>query len=116
YTVAMLDPDAPSAAQPTTSQFRHWVVRSYTFNKPRARFECPYYNPRPQRSPTPPKGSGIYQYSAVRPLREPPNCSLPADAPEREGGTEARRRWDVVKFGERHGLDSEMGGAVFGER
>jgi hypothetical protein len=28
YTLAMFDPDAPSAAQPTSSQFRHWVVRS----------------------------------------------------------------------------------------
>jgi hypothetical protein len=28
YTLAMFDPDAPSAASPTSSQFRHWVVRA----------------------------------------------------------------------------------------
>jgi hypothetical protein len=32
YTLAMFDPDAPSAAQPTSRQFRHWVVRSSCFS------------------------------------------------------------------------------------
>ncbi|KAJ7480926.1 hypothetical protein FB451DRAFT_1394979 [Mycena latifolia] len=39
-------------------------------------------------------------------FREPPNFALPADAPEREGSTEARRRWGALKFGEWHGLET----------
>jgi hypothetical protein len=31
YPLAMFDPDAPSAANPTSSQFRHWVVRASCF-------------------------------------------------------------------------------------
>jgi hypothetical protein len=28
YTLVMFDPDAPRAANPTSSQFRHWVERA----------------------------------------------------------------------------------------
>lgn len=32
YTLVMVDPDAPSKAQPTSKEFRHWVV--WTFPLP----------------------------------------------------------------------------------
>lgn len=31
YTLVMVDPDAPSKADPKYRQFRHWVVRSWAF-------------------------------------------------------------------------------------
>ncbi|KAF7291326.1 hypothetical protein MIND_01277100 [Mycena indigotica] len=40
YTVAMLDPDAPSAAQPTSRHFRHWVVCFSLFTPLIATYEC----------------------------------------------------------------------------
>ncbi|KAJ7480831.1 PEBP-like protein [Mycena latifolia] len=111
YTRGMLDPDAPSAAQPTSSQFRHWVITGLTVPEDPTQ---PALQPTPAanayRPPGPPKGSGIHRYTFVL-FREPPNFSLPADAPERGGSTEAHRHWDAAKFGERHGL--EMVGAAY---
>lgn len=34
YTLAMLDPDAPSKENPKFGPFRHWVVSLYTFSDP----------------------------------------------------------------------------------
>ncbi|KAJ7480891.1 hypothetical protein FB451DRAFT_1556363 [Mycena latifolia] len=122
YTLAMLDPDAPSAPQPTSSQFRHWVITGQTLPKSPTQ---PALQPTPAanayRPPGPPKGSGVsdtvrIQFPSqnmtshapnVRPL---PRAARPADAPERGGSTETRRRWDGAMFGERHEL--EMGGAA----
>ncbi|KAJ7689669.1 phosphatidylethanolamine-binding protein [Mycena rosella] len=111
YTLAMFDPDAPSAAQPTSSQFRHWVITGLTPTDDPA---APALQPTPAanayRPPGPPKGSGIHRYTFVL-FREPPNFSLPEGASELDPSIEARRRWDAVKFGERNGL--QMVGAAF---
>ncbi|KAJ7752631.1 phosphatidylethanolamine-binding protein [Mycena metata] len=100
-TLAMLDPDAPSAAQPTSSQFRHWV------REPNAEFAGPAVQTttaaNTYRPPGPPKGSGLHRYTFIL-FREPPNFSLPEGASELNDNVEARRRWDAVKFGERNGL------------
>ncbi|KAJ7752638.1 phosphatidylethanolamine-binding protein [Mycena metata] len=104
YTLAMLDPDAPSAAQPTSSQFRHWVI---TGLQPDVEFTGPAVQTttaaNTYRPPGPPKGSGLHRYTFVL-FREPPNFSLPEGASELDDSVEARRRWDAVKFGERNGL------------
>ncbi|KAJ6554100.1 phosphatidylethanolamine-binding protein [Mycena sp. CBHHK59/15] len=111
YTLAMLDPDAPSAAQPTSSQFRHWVITGLTLTGDPT---VPALQPTPAanayRPPGPPKGSGLHRYTFVL-YREPPNFSLPADASELDPAIEARRRWNAVKFGEQYGL--EIVGASF---
>ncbi|KAJ6483210.1 PEBP-like protein [Mycena sanguinolenta] len=104
YTLAMFDPDAPSAAQPTSSQFRHWVITGLT---PTGDPTAPALQTTPAanayRPPGPPKGSGIHRYTFAL-FREPPNFSLPEGASELDPSIEARRRWDAVKFGERNGL------------
>ncbi|KAF7357152.1 hypothetical protein MSAN_01309800 [Mycena sanguinolenta] len=67
------------------------------------------------RSPGPPNGSGIHQYSALRArcecysihiliphiqhLPSPPNVSLPEGVFELDPSGEVRRRWDAIKFG-----------------
>ncbi|KAJ7237048.1 phosphatidylethanolamine-binding protein [Mycena haematopus] len=112
YTLAMFDPDAPSAAQPTSSQFRHWVITGLT---PTGDPSAPALQPTPAanayRPPAPPKGSGIHRYTFAL-FREPPNFSLPEGASELDPSIEARRRWDAVKFGERNGLQL-VGAAVY---
>ncbi|KAJ7132678.1 PEBP-like protein [Mycena filopes] len=104
YTLAMFDPDAPSAAQPTSSQFRHWVI---TGLQPAEDFTSPAVQTtkaaNTYRPPGPPKGSGLHRYTFVL-FREPPNFSLPEGASELDDSIEARRRWDAVNFGERNGL------------
>ncbi|KAJ6483204.1 PEBP-like protein [Mycena sanguinolenta] len=111
YTLAMFDPDAPSAAQPTSSQFRHWVITGLMPTgdpTPTALQPTPAANAH--RPPGPPKGSGIHRYTFAL-FREPPNFSLPEGASELDPSIEARRRWDAVKFGERNGL--QLVGAAF---
>ncbi|KAJ7604729.1 PEBP-like protein [Mycena polygramma] len=111
YTVTMFDPDAPSAAQPTSSQFRHWVITGLS---PTGDPTAPALQTTPAanayRPPGPPKGSGIHRYTFAL-FREPPNFSLPEGASELDPSIEARRRWDAVKFGERNGLT--LVGAAF---
>ncbi|KAJ7794372.1 phosphatidylethanolamine-binding protein [Mycena olivaceomarginata] len=93
YTLAMFDPDAPSAAQPTSRQFRHWVAKP-----------TPAAEPTPYRPPGPPKGSGLHRYTFTL-YREPPSFTLSEDAPEHDATPAGRRHWDAVKFGERNGLE-----------
>ncbi|KAJ7203360.1 phosphatidylethanolamine-binding protein [Mycena pura] len=111
YTLVMFDPDAPSAAQPTSSQFRHWVITGLV---PAADPTAPAVQTvsaaNAYRPPGPPKGSGIHRYTFVL-FREPPNFSLPDGASELDPSIEARRRWDAAEFGRRNGL--HMVGAAF---
>ncbi|KAJ7079206.1 PEBP-like protein [Mycena crocata] len=111
YTLAMFDPDAPSAAQPTSSQFRHWVITGLTVGEdPEAAAVQTTPAVNEYRPPGPPKGSGIHRYTFVL-FREPPDFSLPEGVSERDPTIEARRRWDAVEFAERNGL--EIIGATF---
>ncbi|KAJ7061844.1 PEBP-like protein [Mycena amicta] len=114
YTLAMVDPDAPSAAQPVNKHWRHWLITGLTASEDpllpalqsTATTICPY------RPPAPPKGSGLHRYSFVL-FREPTsgNFSIPADAPERETTVVGRRHWDPVKFAETY--DLEIVGATY---
>ncbi|KAJ7794377.1 PEBP-like protein [Mycena olivaceomarginata] len=109
YTLAMFDPDAPSAAQPTSRQFRHWVITGLTPDPdptlPAVQAKpTPAAEPTPYRPPGPPKGSGLHRYTFTL-YREPPSFTLPEDAPEHDATPAGRRHWDAVKFGERYGLE-----------
>ncbi|KAJ7432696.1 hypothetical protein FB451DRAFT_1065201, partial [Mycena latifolia] len=119
YTLAMLDPDAPSAAQMTSSQFRHWVVRSCCSKNRGGRSGVHRYSVHPipfkltTRLELLGKLSTDWRLAFVL-FREPPDPwthRSARGAPRCGGSTEAPRRWDAVRFGERHGL--QMVGAVF---
>ncbi|KAJ6605261.1 hypothetical protein DFH09DRAFT_897344, partial [Mycena vulgaris] len=105
YTLAMFVPDAPSAMQPTSSQFRHWMAHNWAETDGWTHHPCvaahgPAANPyRPP--PGPPKGNRI---TAFVHFREAPNFFVPEGAPE--SSIDA-----VVRFGERNGL--EMIGVAF---
>ncbi|KAJ6483207.1 phosphatidylethanolamine-binding protein [Mycena sanguinolenta] len=104
YTLAMFDPDAPSAAQPTSNYWTDADRQSHCASVA-AHTRCQSVSPT-----GPPKGSGIHRYTFAL-FREPPNFSLPEGASELDPSIEARRRWDAVKFVERNGL--QLVGAAF---
>ncbi|KAJ7622066.1 phosphatidylethanolamine-binding protein [Roridomyces roridus] len=119
YTLAMLDPDAPSGANPTSRSFLHWVVTGLmpaddlaaAATHPERKANDPQY-----RGPGPWKGSGVHRYTFAL-FREPPNFSLPDDAPERMNGCAPddpvpRRPWSVAAFLERN-PELELVGATF---
>ncbi|KAJ7711937.1 phosphatidylethanolamine-binding protein, partial [Mycena olivaceomarginata] len=93
YTFAMFDPDAPSAVQPTSRQFWHWVAKL-----------TPAAEPTPYRPPGLPKGGGLHRYTFTL-YREPPSFTLSEDAPEHDATPAGWQHWDAVKFGERNGLE-----------
>ncbi|KAJ7480929.1 hypothetical protein FB451DRAFT_1394982 [Mycena latifolia] len=96
----MLDPDAPSAAQPTTSQFGMGVITSLRLPE-----DPPALQPTYARSARlPPTGPAEGERDSSIHRRTSPS-------PRTHRSTEAHRHWDAPKLGERHGL--KMGGAVF---
>ncbi|CAK5284634.1 unnamed protein product [Mycena citricolor] len=111
YTLVMFDPDAPSAASPTSRNFRHWVITGLVpSSDPLSPAEQTAEAANAYRPPGPPKGSGLHRYTFVL-YREPPSFVLPEDASELDPSIEARRRWDPVKFGSMNGL--QMVAAAF---
>ncbi|KAK7453370.1 hypothetical protein VKT23_011634 [Stygiomarasmius scandens] len=109
YTLVMTDPDAPSRVNPTSKEFRHWVITglkapaqsaSKTGNltalktKPSA---------TPYRPPGPFPGSGLHRYTFLL-FQEPPGFSLPPDAKEFTDSVPERRHWSAFGFGEQYGL------------
>ncbi|KAJ7923109.1 phosphatidylethanolamine-binding protein, partial [Mycena leptocephala] len=105
YTVAMFDPDAPSAASPTSSQFRHWVITGLTpTGDPTARVPHQLRTPIATAPAEGQRDSSIH----LRPLPRTPELHPPS---ELESTIEARRCWDAAKFGERNGL--RMVGTAF---
>ncbi|KAL0959011.1 hypothetical protein HGRIS_014323 [Hohenbuehelia grisea] len=110
YTLVMLDPDAPSRADPKFKEFRHWVITGLkspagtsieTKNLVALKTKPSATSYRP---PGPPPGSGLHRYTFL--LFEEPagGFTLPSDAPEHHSELEARRSWTGYKFGENHGL------------
>ncbi|KAF7312860.1 hypothetical protein MKEN_00970300 [Mycena kentingensis (nom. inval.)] len=111
YTVAMLDPDAPSAADPASRHFRHWVITGISPNQdPGAPALLTAPSANEYRPPGPREGSGLHRYTFIL-FREPPNFTLPPDASELDPTIEARRRWSPVKFAQDNGL--EIVGATY---
>ncbi|VDB92384.1 unnamed protein product [Peniophora sp. CBMAI 1063] len=113
YTLVMLDPDAPTRAEPIYRSFRHWVV---TGLKPASENSmtsaandlalktknatCPY------RPPGPRPESGIHRYTFLL-FQEPASATgftVPEGEPEHGTALEERRSWDAVAFGKKHGL------------
>ncbi|KAG9095291.1 hypothetical protein FRC06_009953 [Ceratobasidium sp. 370] len=118
YTLAFLDPDAPSRADPKFGPFRHWVLTG--LKAPAAETlaaltkECDPSPPvgaksfkaatTPYRPPGPGPGTGVHRYVFLL-FREPNvGFEVPAGAPEYGAELEQRRKWSGVAFGERYGL------------
>ncbi|KII86243.1 hypothetical protein PLICRDRAFT_114452 [Plicaturopsis crispa FD-325 SS-3] len=111
YTIAMLDPDAPSRADPKFKEFRHWLITGLQLPAQHVsetgNFNALETRPAttPYRPPGPPPGSGLHRYIFL--LFEEPSSGplvIPPDAPEHGAALEERRSWNVLEFARKYGL------------
>ncbi|KAI0828479.1 PEBP-like protein [Trametes gibbosa] len=113
YTLAMLDPDAPSHAQPIYRTFRHWLITGMkgppvTANAADALNALKTHPATtPYRPPSPRPNSGLHRYVFL--LFQEPAASaepfvVPKGAPEHGAALEQRRSWNPVAFAEQYGL------------
>ncbi|CAE6439401.1 unnamed protein product [Rhizoctonia solani] len=72
YVVAIVDPDAPSRASPTSAQIRHLLAANFTVSNTRSEYVHQSYVLKNStaavndyRPPTPPVGSGPHRYVAL---------------------------------------------------
>lgn len=123
YTIAMLDPDAPSKQDPKFGPFRHWVTQGL---RPPTTSEIvaaastgrdlgdPLTEPlsasttkpaiTPYRPPGPGSGTGMHRYVFLL-FKEPDTGYVVSeDAIERGSDLEQRRRWSATDFAKKHGL------------
>ncbi|KAI0037130.1 PEBP-like protein [Vararia minispora EC-137] len=111
YTLVMLDPDAPTRAEPIYRSFRHWVItglkpttKAYSEGSGTILHSKPATTP--YRPPGPRPNSGIHRYTFLL-FQEPPSSTgfhVPDGAPEYGATLEERRKWDASEFGNRYGL------------
>ncbi|KAL1746006.1 phosphatidylethanolamine-binding protein [Schizophyllum fasciatum] len=111
YTLAMLDPDAPSRAEPKYKSFRHWVITGLkapaitsTTTKNLAALKMKAAT-TPYRPPGPRPDSGLHRYTFLL-FQEPAAdaFAIPEGAPEYGAALEERRSWNAIEFGEKYGL------------
>ncbi|KAF9457374.1 PEBP-like protein [Collybia nuda] len=102
YTLVMVDPDAPSRAEPIYRQFRHWVITGLKLESGVAKKTKA--STTPYRPPGPRPASGLHRYTFL--LFEEPKLgyTIPEGAPEYGAALEERRSWNAVDFGKRYGL------------
>ncbi|CAE6483344.1 hypothetical protein ACGC1H_001129 [Rhizoctonia solani] len=117
YTLAFLDPDAPSRADPKFGPFRHWVITGLQapsvdaiaqLAKDAANAPIEAKSAKeattPYRPPGPGPGTGTHRYVFML-FREPSeDFAVPPGSPEYGAELEQRRKWSGVEFGKRYGL------------
>ncbi|OJA12358.1 hypothetical protein AZE42_04330 [Rhizopogon vesiculosus] len=123
YTIAMVDPDAPTRENQTYGGYRHWLA---TGIKPPQRINdlavFTQADTTPYLSPNPPAGSGSHRYSKsaiisfLQTLMRPPealllyrepsnNFAIPEGAIEYGGDFNSRKNWNATVFAEKYGLE-----------
>ncbi|GAA5878640.1 hypothetical protein JCM1840_003537 [Sporobolomyces johnsonii] len=100
YTLALLDPDAPSKSDPKWAPFRHWLITGVRPGEP-ARFGEVLTS---YMGPAPPAGTGPHRYAYLL-YRQPAHA-----APKLHGNPE-RRSFDIASFVKENKL--ELVGANF---
>uniref|UniRef100_A0A0W0F8D0 PEBP-like protein n=1 Tax=Moniliophthora roreri TaxID=221103 RepID=A0A0W0F8D0_MONRR len=110
YTLVMMDPDAPSRADPKFKEFRHWVISGLKSPADSSRETENLValktkpSTTPYRPPGPPPGSGIHRYTLLL-FQEPRGgYTIPKGAKEYGAALEERRSWNAVAFGKQYGL------------
>ncbi|KAI0777473.1 PEBP-like protein [Trametes elegans] len=104
YTLAMLDPDAPSRGEPIYRTFRHWLITglkspALTANAAGALNALKTHPATtPYRPPGPRPNSGLHRYTSAQPF------VVPQGAPEYGAALEERRSWSPTGFAEKYGL------------
>ncbi|TDL22538.1 PEBP-like protein [Rickenella mellea] len=115
YTLAMLDPDAPSHEDRKYGPFRHWLISKMRPPTPsdvesaaateEGLLLTQSFKPiTTYRPPGPGTGTGSHRYVFLL-FREPENgYNLPSNAPEYGDTLEERRKWSPMQFAANHGL------------
>ncbi|KAI8973075.1 PEBP-like protein [Trametes punicea] len=112
YTLAMLDPDAPSRAEPIYRTFRHWLVTglkspALTSNSTEALNALKTHPATtPYRPPGPRPNSGLHRYIFLL-FQEPTSAqpfAVPQGEPEYGAALEERRSWNPLSFADKYGL------------
>lgn len=119
YTLAFLDPDAPSRADPKFGPFRHWVwtglkapavdtiaalAKQSNVSSAPVGAQSSKEPVTPYRPPGPGPGTGVHRYVFLL-FREPSEgFEVPEGSPEYGAELEQRRKWSGVEFGKRYGL------------
>ncbi|CDO70206.1 hypothetical protein BN946_scf184942.g6 [Trametes cinnabarina] len=115
YTLAMLDPDAPSRAEPIYRTFRHWVITGLKAPAPSSNsaeaLNALKTHPAttPYRPPGPRPNSGLHRYitPAFLLFQEPAFGQpfvVPQGEPEHGVALEERRSWNPLAFAQKHDL------------
>ncbi|EIW56216.1 PEBP-like protein [Trametes versicolor FP-101664 SS1] len=112
YTLAMLDPDAPSRDEPIYRTFRHWLITGLksppvTSNAAHALNALKSHPATtPYRPPGPRPNSGLHRYIFLL-FQEPASAEpfvVPQGQPEYGAALEERRSWNPVTFASKYGL------------
>ncbi|KAL1938723.1 hypothetical protein VTO73DRAFT_11326 [Trametes versicolor] len=112
YTLAMLDPDAPSRDEPIYRTFRHWLITGLksppvTSNAADALNALKSHPATtPYRPPGPRPNSGLHRYIFLL-FQEPASAEpfvVPQGQPEYGAALEERRSWNPVTFASKYGL------------
>ncbi|KAK2837452.1 hypothetical protein Q5P01_014664 [Channa striata] len=98
YVLVMVDPDAPSRANPTSAFWRHWVVVDIQGNELK-NGEAQGTSLDEYRPPTPPQNSGYHRYQFM--LFEQPSGTR-VSLTEKEKSS--RGKWDLWDFTARFDL------------
>ncbi|OJT03248.1 OV-16 antigen [Trametes pubescens] len=119
YTLAMLDPDAPSREEPIYRTFRHWLITglkspAVTSNAADALNALKSHPATtPYRPPGPRPNSGLHRYIrrsndvVFLLFQEPASAEpflVPQGQPEYGAALEERRSWNPVTFANKYGL------------
>ncbi|XP_003743803.1 protein D3 [Galendromus occidentalis] len=102
YTLIMTDPDAPSRANPTLGEVKHWLVINIPGSDVEKGVEIAAY-----RGSGPPKGTGLHRYVF---LVFKQKQALQLDEPRvPRFSREGRLNWSARKFAEKHSLELVAG-------
>lgn len=106
YTLAMVDPDAPSRAEPTYREVNHWLVANVQGNDLSTGDVITGYV-----GSGPPKGSGLHRYVL---LVYKQNQKLEFDEPRTSSTSrENRLNFAIRKFAEKYNLGQPIAGNFY---
>mmetsp|Transcript_7808 Transcript_7808/g.14196 ORF Transcript_7808/g.14196 Transcript_7808/m.14196 type:complete len:189 (-) Transcript_7808:197-763(-) len=109
YVVAMVDPDAPSAAEPSSAEVRHYLVGNVNSTlMTEGRFDANLVDEiTPFKNPSPPEDSGYHRYTQLV-------YKQPAGAIQFEPlDNSVIIGWNVTAFAEQYGLGDPVGSQYF---
>jgi phosphatidylethanolamine-binding protein len=111
----MVDPDAPTPQNPTSSQILHWMQPGLTFSKKTQIQDSMAINAlsanvtaiAPYLSPNPPQGSSPHRYIQML-YKQPSNFTTPAALKNVATNASGRTKFNVAAFAKAQGLGNPV--------